>query len=285
MSGNLSISSGKYERIVFSPEENKDINIACGTRQLLSINRVDFEAYDITRRIFNESVTRQTVDGIKVSLKGEEEEFVRSSYHVTLEMKVADGIMFGLGSHYDGYKCLNGIDLPLYQENLKISIPFFISTAGFGCLIQNGSYMRFDNTTEGIVKIYVDCADILELYVFAGTVDEIHASYMEVTGKTPMLPKWAVGYAQSKERYQNAEELLSVVKRYRQICVPLDLVVQDWLYWDDGLWGQKSFDKKRYPDPKSTIDKIHELGAKVMISIWPNMNGDGPDQREFKEKI
>ena len=281
---NMSVSSGKYERIVFSPKENKGINITCGTRQLLSINGVDFEPYDITRKIFNGSVTRNTVDGVKISLKGEDEEYVRSSYHVTLKMEVAEGIMYGLGSHYDGYKCLNGVNIPLYQENLKISIPFFISTAGFGCLINNGSYMRFDNTEKNVVKIYVDCADILEMYVFAGTVDEIHASYREVTGTTPMLPKWAVGYAQSKERYQNEDELLAVVRRYRELKVPLDLVVQDWLYWEDGLWGQKSFDKKRYSDPKSTIDKIHELGAKVMISIWPNMNGDGPDQREFKDK-
>ncbi|SFB83188.1 glycoside hydrolase family 31 protein [Butyrivibrio sp. YAB3001] len=251
---------------------------------LLTVYEPEFEDYEITRSTSKETITRKTVDGIKVSLSEGKKKFIRNSKHAVITLKISDGLLFGLGSHEEGYRCLNGIDLPLYQENLKISIPFFVSTAGFACLVDNNSYMRFDNTETSVVKIYVDCADHLDMYLFAGELDEIHKAYRSLTGITPMMPKWALGYAQSKERYENAKELLDVVQKYRDLQVPLDLIVQDWQYWEGGLWGQKSFDKSRYADIDKVIDKIHALGAHVMISIWPNMDGNGPDQKEFLEK-
>jgi alpha-D-xyloside xylohydrolase len=99
-----------------------------------------------------------------------------------------------------------------------------------------------------------------------------------------MLPKWAFGYAQSKERYVNAAEMVSVVREYRRRKIPLDLIVLDWKSWPAGSgWGQKSFDPVRFPDPETFTNELHKLGARLMISIWPIMTGDCPNQRELLE--
>jgi alpha-D-xyloside xylohydrolase len=100
-----------------------------------------------------------------------------------------------------------------------------------------------------------------------------------------MLPKWAFGFAQSKERYVNAKELVDVVREYRRRKIPLDLIVLDWKSWPNGAgWGQKNFDPLRFPDPKALTDELHSLGARLMVSIWPIMTGECPNQRELQER-
>jgi alpha-D-xyloside xylohydrolase len=97
-----------------------------------------------------------------------------------------------------------------------------------------------------------------------------------------MLPKWAFGYVQSKERYVNAEEMLAVVREYRRREIPLDCIVLDWKSWPNGAgWGQKSFDPIRFPDPAAFTEELHSMGARLMISIWPIMTGGCENQREL----
>jgi alpha-D-xyloside xylohydrolase len=98
-----------------------------------------------------------------------------------------------------------------------------------------------------------------------------------------MLPKWAFGYMQSKERYKSQDELIDIVKEFRQRSLPLDCIVLDWHYWPDGLWGQKSFDPACFPDPKLMMETIHRFNARLMISIWPIMNPDGDDWKEMQK--
>lgn len=243
-----------------------------------------FENYDIVQKSGTEQVVRKTADGIRISIKDDNAEVIRTSRHGRIELKIPKSIMFGLGSHDEGYSCLNGNIVRLYQENMRIAIPMFISSAGFAILIDNGGYMEFDFTNDEKSSIYIDSADNIDFYVIKGSLDTIYKNYRFLTGATPMLPKWTCGFIQSKERYQNAEELVAVVKKYRKLGIPLDGIVQDWLYWGDGLWGEKIFDNNRYPDPQKTFDQIHNMDVKIMISIWPNMNGNGKNQTEFREK-
>jgi alpha-D-xyloside xylohydrolase len=98
-----------------------------------------------------------------------------------------------------------------------------------------------------------------------------------------MLPRWAFGYIQSKERYISQTELIDVVKEYRKRGLPLDCIVQDWKSWPSDLWGQKTLDPQRFPDPQGMMAELHGLNAHLMISVWPIMNPGGDNWREIRD--
>lgn len=120
-------------------------------------------------------------------------------------------------------------------------------------------------------------------YYFVGgrDMDAVIAGYRRLTGKAAMLPKWAYGFWQSRQRYQNQAELLDVVRQYRARHLPFDNIVQDWFYWPEEQWGSHDFDKSRYPDPKGMIDQVHALDAQFMISIWPKFYPGTANYREL----
>ncbi|MDO4623686.1 MAG: glycoside hydrolase family 31 protein, partial [Eubacteriales bacterium] len=97
------------------------------------------------------------------------------------------------------------------------------------------------------------------------------------------LPKWAYGYVQSKEQYYSAAEMADVVKKYRDLDVPIDCIVQDWNSWPEGQWGQKSLDPTRYGDVKEKMQEIHDMHVHTMVSVWPNMNTGTPNHTELTE--
>ena len=101
-----------------------------------------------------------------------------------------------------------------------------------------------------------------------------------LTGQAPLLPKWAYGYLQSKERYTSQAELLEIVREYRARELPLDGIVLDWKSWTGDLWGQKSFDPDRFPNPDQMTEDLHALHARLMVSIWPIMKPGGADWQE-----
>ncbi len=96
-----------------------------------------------------------------------------------------------------------------------------------------------------------------------------------LTGHVPMNPLWQYGFLQSRERYGSAEELVSIVRKYRELQVPLDGIIQDWQYWGDNAhWNAVEFLNPAYPDPKGMMDEIHALHAHALISVWPSF---GPE--------
>ena len=114
-----------------------------------------------------------------------------------------------------------------------------------------------------------DFARAVDYYFIPGrNMDEVIAGYRELTGKAPILPKWAYGFWQSRQRYETQDQLLGVVHEYRKLGLPLDNIVQDWLYWPQDQWGCQCFDPARFPDPKAMVDDAHSNGAHVMISVW-----------------
>ena len=109
----------------------------------------------------------------------------------------------------------------------------------------------------------------VDYYFIPGTgMDEVIAGYRELTGKAPVLPKWAYGFWQSRQRYETQDQLLGVLHRYRELGIPLDNIVQDWLYWPQDQWGCQCFDPKRFPRPEAMVEDIHANGAHAMISVW-----------------
>lgn len=106
-------------------------------------------------------------------------------------------------------------------------------------------------------------------FVAAADPDAAIAGYRRLTGKAVMLPKWAYGFWQSRERYKTEDELVGVLEEYRRRGIPIDNLVLDWFYWPEDAWGSHAFDAARFPDPKAMVEKVHALDAHVMISVWP----------------
>ncbi|KRT17874.1 hypothetical protein ASU31_00850 [Pedobacter ginsenosidimutans] len=186
----------------------------------------------------------------------------------------SDEALFGLGSHEEGYMNLRGKTQYLYQHNLKKSVPVLMSSKGYGLLFDAGSTMVFSDEQPD-KSIQLNAVNELDYYFLYGPeMDEVVGHYRYLTGKVPLAPKYAFGYIQSKERYTNPKEIDSIVTRFRSSKIPLDMIVQDWNYWKNGLWGHKKFDEKFYPNPGEMIKKVHEKHAKFMLSIWPNVAGN-----------
>lgn len=115
-----------------------------------------------------------------------------------------------------------------------------------------------------------EVADEIDYYfIYGNNIDNVISGYRTITGKSPIMPKWAMGFWQSRERYKTQDEVLETVAEYRKRQIPLDNIVQDWSYWRDDAWGSHEFDPSRFPDPKAMIDSIHAMDAKIMISVWP----------------
>lgn len=115
-------------------------------------------------------------------------------------------------------------------------------------------------------------AEAIDYTVFAGTGDEVIASYRELTGPSPMLPLWAFGYIHCRERYNTQEELLENARTFRDRKIPIDVIVQDWQYWGKYGWNAMRFDEERYPNPAEMVQKLHEMNMRMMISVWSKID-------------
>ena len=123
-----------------------------------------------------------------------------------------------------------------------------------------------------------EAADTIDYYVFYGPgIDTVIAAYRQATGEAPLPPKWALGYWQSKERYNTQQEWLDIAGEYRSRRLPIDNLVQDWYYWDPYPWGSHKFDPKRYPDPAAAIAALHDqYHMHLMISVWGKFDPGSP---------
>lgn len=130
-----------------------------------------------------------------------------------------------------------------------------------------------------------EVADALDYYVLAGPEpDEIIASYRDLTGQAPLLPRWALGYWQCKERYASQAELLEVLSEYRRRGLPLDGIIQDWFYWAPAPWGSHHFDPVRYPDPRGMMQAVHDQHAHIIISVWAKFAPGSANRAELEAK-
>jgi alpha-D-xyloside xylohydrolase len=106
-------------------------------------------------------------------------------------------------------------------------------------------------------------------FVVGNSMDDVISGYRTLTGKSQIMPKWAMGFWQSRERYKTQNEIVETLAEFRKRDIPIDNIVQDWSYWPEPEWGSHKFDRERFPDPQGMVDKIHEMNARIMISVWP----------------
>ena len=115
-------------------------------------------------------------------------------------------------------------------------------------------------------------ATAVDYTVFVGTPDEIIATYRELTGPCPEMPKWALGYIHCRERFHSSQEILETANRFKQEGMPVSMLVQDWQWWGKYGWNAMQFDETYYPDPKALTDSLHKMDIRLMLSVWSKID-------------
>ncbi len=135
------------------------------------------------------------------------------------------------------------------------------------------------------LSIWSEAGQVIDYYVVAGdNGDDVIAGYRQLTGKAVLLPKWAYGFWQSRERYKTQQELTDVVDEYRRRGLPLDNIVLDWSYWPQDAWGSHDFDPQHFPDPEGMVKHVHDQHAQIMISVWPKFYPTTDNYKELDAK-
>lgn len=185
-----------------------------------------------------------------------------------------DEPIYGVGQVMDGKFNRRNSMHHMQNENMFTYSPYFMSPVkGYAVYWDNYSISEFMDTPQELAfQSLGHCADYY--FMYGGNADGIIAQVRDLTGHSPMLPLWTYGFFQSKERYHTQEESLNVLKKYRELQIPIDCMIQDWRYWPeyqktDSAWNSHSFDPERFPNPKKWADEIHKLNAKLMIVAWP----------------
>lgn len=219
----------------------------------------------------------------RVELKGGE------SYSFSHILKISeDEEFYGSGQHA-GFSAHTGFGLMgrtvyLAQRNTDIAIPMVVSSKGYGILWDMHSFGILGFRRDGL-RAWFEAGKNLDYYFIRGPdLDKVISGYRYLTGRAPLLPKWAFGYWQSKERYASQKEMLSVAREFIRRGIPIDVIVLDWRYWGRYGWNAFKFDETDFPDPRAMVEELHNMGIRVAISIWPIFGKDTEIYREMEEK-
>jgi alpha-D-xyloside xylohydrolase len=190
--------------------------------------------------------------------------------------------MFGLGQHQHGLLDNKGAVIDLEQRNTEVCIPFYISSLGYGFLWNNPGVGRVELGTN-MTRWVMEATQGIDYYIVVGdTPAEILEKYINATGHPPLLPDFALGFWQCKLRYRTQEELLAVVREYKQRGLPLAVIVSDYFHWH--MMGDWSMDGRDWPDPAGMMKELKEMGVELMVSIWPTVNPSNPVYQEMAER-
>ena len=178
--------------------------------------------------------------------------------------------LYGMGEYQQHYMDLKGCSFELAHRNSQASIPFVVSSAGYGFLWNNpaiGSAQFAKNRTLW----RAESSPQLDYWVTAGdTPAQIESQYADATGHAPAMPEWGLGFWQCKLRYWNQDQVLHVAREFRRRNIPIDVLVIDFFYWPH--MGDFRFEREFWPDPKAMCAELHEMGITVMVSVWPQIS-------------
>lgn len=194
-----------------------------------------------------------------------------------------DEKIFGMGQYQQKYMNMKGCMLELAQRNSQVSVPFYVSSIGYGFLWNNPAVGRVTFGING-TEWLAECTKELDYLVIAGdTPAEIEETYMGLVGKAPMMPDYGMGFWQCKLRYQTQEQLLEVARKYKSLGLPLDVIVVDFFHWTQQ--GEYKFDEKYWPDVPGMCRELNEMGIRVMVSVWPTVDYRSENFQEMMEKV
>lgn len=193
-----------------------------------------------------------------------------------------DEKIFGLGQYPTPYLDMKGCSLELAQRNSQISIPFAISSLGYGFLWNNPAVGHV-NFAKNMTEWKAECTKEMDYWITSGdSPREIVEKFTEAVGRAPVMPNDYLGFWQCKLRYRTQEEVLTVARKYKEMGIHLDVMVIDFFHWPrQGDW---CFDKEYWPDPKAMCDELHAMGTKVMVSVWPSVDKKCSHFYEMQDK-
>lgn len=197
---------------------------------------------------------------------------IGGDYHLTLRLDSLDHTerIYGMGQYQQPNLNLKGCDLELAHRNSQASVPFFLSSLGYGFLWNNPAIGR---AVLGSNKMSFESYSTkgMDYWITAGqSPAEIMESYADVTGKVPMMPDFAMGFWQCKLRYQTQEELLAVAREYKRRQLSISVIVVDFFHWP--TQGDWRFDPVYWPDPKAMVEELRQMGIELMVSVWPTVD-------------
>ncbi|HVB40637.1 MAG TPA: TIM-barrel domain-containing protein, partial [Terriglobales bacterium] len=202
-------------------------------------------------------------------------------YHVTDRFSpTPTEAIYGLGQHQNGLFNYRGATVELAQNNTDVAIPLLLSTNGYGLLWNTASLTYVDNRFPQLLAFRsLACRSIDYYFIYGPEFDSILHHYRTMTGHTPLLPKWAYGYFQSKDRYTSLDQIAGIAQRYRTDQIPLDVMVQDWFWWKHE--GDPVFNAN-YHDVPGDLAKLHQMNVHAMISVWGLMD---PASANYKTMV
>lgn len=208
---------------------------------------------------------------------------IGGDYKITLRFESNDAEkIYGLGQRQERQLNMKGCALELAQRNSQASVPFALSSLGYGFLWNNPAIGRVtfgNNITEWVAQV----TDQMDCWITAGdTPAEIEEAYADATGKVPMMPDFATGFWQCKLRYKTQDELMTVAREYKRRGLPISVIVSDFFHWPEQ--GEWKFDPKFWPDPDAMIRELKEMGIELMVSIWPTVDVNSENYDEMVEK-
>lgn len=208
---------------------------------------------------------------------------IGGDYHLSMRfVSTPSEKIYGMGQYQQPYLNQKGNDLELAQRNSQASVPFMISSLGYGFLWNNPAVGRV-MFGKNITTWEAYSTKQLDYWITAGdSPSEIEEAYAAVAGTVPMMPEWAMGFWQCKLRYQTQEELLNVAREYKKRGLPISVIVIDYFHWP--LQGDWKFDPKYWPDPDAMIRELKEMGIELMVSIWPTVDYRSENFQEMLEK-
>jgi len=229
---------------------------------------------------------RRLKDNPSMSLKYEGREF-RSvngdNWRIVLRFLPNDNEkIFGMGQYQQKYLDQKGCALELSHRNSQASVPFYISSEGYGFLWNNpaiGKVIFGKNGTEWIA----DSTKQADYWIVAGDdPKELEETYTAVTGRAPMMPDYGIGFWQCKLRYRTQEELMAVARKHKELGLPMDVIVADFFHWTQQ--GEYKFDPECWPDVEGMCRELDEMGIKLMASVWPTVDYRSENFNEMMEK-
>ncbi|CAI6238622.1 unnamed protein product [Periconia digitata] len=230
---------------------------------------------------------RDLLDPKCSSLEVEAREFkplIGGDYHLTARFESLDPNekIYGMGQYQQPYLDLKGTQLELAHRNSQASVPFAVSSHGYGLLWNNPS-VGTAILGKNITSFEARSTKALDYWLVAGsTPSQIVEAYANVTGKVPMMPEYGLGFWQCKLRYQTQDELLTVAREYKRRNLPIDLIVIDFFHWP--LQGDWKFDTTYWPDPDAMIRELRSLNIELMVSIWPTVDRRSSNYQEMLEQ-